>query len=221
MLTFVVFRWGDKYKASHVNTLARMLARHCSTPHRLVCVTDDPVGLDFRVGFVPDRADFADWPSPHGKGPSCYRRIALFRPDAGETFGERIVCIDLDTVIVGDIAPLFERDEDFVGWQDPLSSKQICGSMWMLKAGAHPEVWSGLNRHGVAAAYSAGLRGSDQAWISHCLPDAARWTAADGVLSYRAHCAYRLPNDARIVFHHGRPKPWDAGMPAWVESHYR
>lgn len=222
MITFVTFKWGDKYTATHVNTLARMLARHCATPHRLVCVTNEREGIDWQIGSVADQEDFADWPSPHGKGsPSCYRRLRLFRPDARETFGDLIVAIDLDTVISGDVAPLFDRPESFVGWQDPLSKRQICGSLWMLRAGSHPEVWERFDRHGVAAAYSAGFKGSDQAWMSHVLPGAARWTEQDGVLSYRAHCAYRLPADARIVFFHGKPKQDAPGLPAWVATHYR
>jgi len=222
VLNFVCFKWGEKYTATHVNTLARMLSRHCSAPHRLICVTNEPDGIEWPTDVVADHEDFADWPSPHGKGaPSCYRRLRLFRPDARETFGELIVSIDLDTVITGEIAMLFERPESFVAWQDPLSPKQLCGSLWMLKAGSHPEVWERLDRHGVAAAYSAGLKGSDQAWMSYALPDAGRWTHHDGVYSYRAHCAYRLPKDARIVFMHGRPKPWDVGLPSWVEHHYQ
>lgn len=221
MINFVCFKWGQKYTATHVNTLARMLARHCAVPHRLIVVTNEPEGIDWRIGIVADRQDFADWPSPHGKGaPSCYRRLRLFAPDAGTIFGERIVAIDLDTVITGPIAPLFNRPEDFVAWQDPLSPKQLCGSLWMLKAGSHPEVWD-IDRHGVAAAYSAGFRGSDQAWLSYKLPNARRWTEADGVYSFRAHCPYRLPADARVVFFHGKPKQDAPGLPAWVATHYQ
>jgi hypothetical protein len=221
VITFVTFKWGGKYTADHVNTLARMIDRHHAKPHRLICVTNEPTGVDWRITKVYDDADFADWPSPHGRGaPSCYRRLRLFQRDAWETFGERIVAIDLDTVITGDITPLFERDEAFVGWQDPLSPRQLCGSLWMLRAGAHSEVWDNFGRQGVTAAYSAGLRGSDQAWLSHCLPDAPRWTDRDGVYSFRAHCAYRLPRDARIVFFHGQRKPWDVSD-VWVKENYR
>lgn len=224
MLTFVVWKWGGKYTAEHVNVLVRMIDRHHHKPHRIICVSNEQAGIDWRIGKVDDREDFADWPSPHGKGAvSCYRRLRLFAPKAEETFGERIVCIDLDTVITGDITPLFERDETFVGWQDPLSPKQLCGSLWMLKAGAHPEVWDTFSRDTITRAYSAGFRGSDQAVMSYLLPDAARWIGADGVYSYRAHCAYRLPVDARIVMFHGKPKPWDAacaGVP-WIAQHYK
>jgi len=222
VINFVVFKWGEKYTAVHVNTLSWMLSRHCSAPHRLICVTNEPEGIDWPTDVVPDHEDFADWPSPHGKGaPSCYRRLRLFRPDARETFGELIVNIDLDTVITAEIAPLFDRPESFVAWQDPLSKRQLCGSLFMLRADTHLEVWERFDRHGVAAAYSAGYRGSDQAWLSYALPDAARWTDADGVLSYRAHCAYRLPANARICFFHGKPKQDAPGLPAWVADHYR
>lgn len=221
MINFVTFLWGNKYHAGHVNTLQRMLDRHHKTAHRLIVVTNQREGLDWRISIVADREDHVHLPSPHGgNAPSCYRRLRLFERDAGATFGERIVAIDLDVVITGDVTPLFEREEDFVGWQDPLSPKQLCGSIFMLRAGAHPEVWEDFTKRGATDAYSAGYRGSDQAWLSYKLPDTARWTGTDGVYSYRRDCAYRLPADARVVNFHGKPKPWADGVAPWVHKHY-
>lgn len=230
LLTVVCWRWStpgyrSQFGPESVNALSAMVARNYPAPHRFVCCTNDAKGIAGHVEIVSDRADWSHIRSPHGAGnPSCYRRLRLFAPDAAETFGERVVSLDLDCVIVGDLRPLWDRPESFVGWQDPLYPRQLNGSMQMLRTGAHPEVWDGFNpARSPSLAKAAGFVGSDQGWLSYCLPDAARWTAADGVYSFRKDCAQGLPDGARIVFFHGKVDPWSAQAQAlpWVRENWR
>lgn len=234
MISFVCWLWNVKgyrtqFTPSHVNTLARMIARNYDAPHRTICVTSDPAGIDPSVEIVPDHADFADVPSPHGDAnPSCYRRLRMFAHDAEATFGERIVSLDLDCVITGDILPLFDRNEDFVGWSDPWRPAQYNGSMTMIRAGSRAKVWELFDLQTSRwNAMAAGCLGSDQGWVSYCLgPGEAQWTRADGVYSYRWDklVIKPLPSDARIVFFHGETKPWDYEPQRyleWVRRHYQ
>jgi hypothetical protein len=222
MLTIVTFLWKprpgyrSKFSTQHVNVLRRMVRRHYRQPHRFVLLTDDPTGItepDIEV-FELWR-DFANVQNPSGRGnPSCYRRLRLFAPEPGKFLGERFVCLDLDTVIVDDMAPVWDRDDDFVIWKSGTSGNPYNGSMFMLKAGARPNVWldfdpvwSPINTR------RAGLYGSDQAWIAHsCGAGEKTWSAADGVLSFRLNLEHRsggLPERSRIVFFHGNGDPWD------------
>lgn len=216
MLTVVTWLWRSPnyrtiFTAAHVNALARMVARHYRAPHKIVCVTNHPEGIDPAITIVADTEDFADIASPHGgTSPSCYRRLRLMHPDAARWFGERFVSIDLDCVITADLRPLWDRSDEFVIWRDPLYPKQYCGSMLLMSAGARPQAWTQFNRGSPAAARVAGFRGSDQAWLSYCLPGEATWSRADGVYSYRVDCANGYPPDARVVFYHGKVKPWDS-----------
>lgn len=213
-----------------VNVLRRMVARHYPAPHRFVCVTNDLAGLDPEVEVVPDRADFAAIPNPHGAtNPSCYRRLRLFAPDAAEVFGERFVSLDLDCVITGDLRPLWDRPEAFVAWGDtnPQKGSHYNGSMLLLTAGARPQVWTAFDpKRSPARAKAAGCFGSDQGWISYCLgPREAKWTTADGVYSFRCHLAATpgLPANARVVMFHGRLDPWAKTVRArypWVQEHW-
>lgn len=54
--------------------------------------------------------------------------------------------------------------------------------------------------------------GSDQAIMSMLLgPDERVWTKRDGVYGYRTdlrQAPHDLPSNSRIVFFHGRMKPW-------------
>lgn len=231
MISFVTWLWKTPnyrtaFTAEHVNVLAAMIRRNYIIPCRIICVTNDATGIDPRIEIVPDREDFKDVASPHGKGnPSCFRRLRLFHPDAASDFGPRIVSIDLDSVITGDLRPLFDRPEEFVGWADALRPAQYCGSLTLLTAGARPRVWTDFDpERSPREAKAAGNLGSDQGWISHCLGKGeAQWTQADGVYSYRWDKVRGgpLPANARIVFFTGEPKPWAEMGVAWVREHYR
>lgn len=231
MLSIVTWLWHrpgyrTTFTGEHVNALARMCERHYPHPHRVICVTNDRSGIGADITVIPDDADFADVPSPHGgMNPSCYRRLRMFRPDIARWFGERFVSIDLDVVLVGDVTPLWDRQEDFVGWLDPIRKTQYCGSMILMSAGARPQVWEKFDpATSPRAALAARCTGSDQGWISHCIPGEATWTTADGVYSYRIdHLERGLPANARLTVWHGRPKPWDAQSlrTEWVRNNYR
>ena len=219
MLTIVLWKWNrpgyrTTFTGAHVNSLARQIARHYVCPSRVVCVTDDPTGIDGAIDCIHDDFDFDDIPSPMGgNAPTCYRRLRLFRPDAGRWFGDRFVSLDLDTTLHGDMRPVWDRPEDFVIYDDPLyPGKQYCGAMLMMRAGARPQVWNDFDPvQSPAQARAAGKRGSDQAWISYKLPGEATWGPQDGVYSYRKHVAGgTIPADARAVMWHGQVKPWDA-----------
>jgi hypothetical protein len=224
-LTIVCWKWKptrnyrSEFGPESVNVLASMVRRHYRHPHRVVCVTDDPVGINPSIGIVPLWKDHADLVNPHGPHqPSCYRRLRAFSAEAREWFGERFVSVDLDCVIVGDMAPLWNRPEDFIIWGSGTDKRVWCnGSMWLMTAGARRHVWDDFHpAKSVTAAKRAGHFGSDQAIIATVLGrKEAMWTTADGVYSFRVHLnggSKQLPSDARVVFFHGKTEeiPWVA-----------
>jgi hypothetical protein len=238
MLSVVTWKWPPRksyrsvYGPEVVNVLRSMVARHYPAPHRFLCVTNDAAGLEPEVEVVPDRADFAALPSPHGPAsPSCYRRLRAFAPDAGEIFGLRFVSLDLDCVIVGDLRPVWDRPEDFVIWGDTNPRTRYNGSMFLLTAGARPQVWDRFDpATSPRQALAAGNHGSDQAWISYVLGKGeARWTKADGVYSYRneilgSGAGGALPPGARVVFFHGQHDPWSPDVQqrhTWVREYWQ
>lgn len=235
MLSVVCFKWKPAhgyrsyFNADAVNTLARMVRRHYKHQHRVVCVTDDPEGIERHIDIVPLWKDLANVPNPHGSHqPSCYRRLKAFSVEAREWFGERFVAVDLDCVIVGDLSPLWNRPEEFIIWGSGTDRRVWCnGSMWMMTAGARRQVWDTFNpRFSPGQAKRAGFFGSDQGWIAHCLGrKEAMWTTKDGVYSFRVHLnagSKQLPSDARIVFFHGKYDPWHPHCQEipWVAENY-
>lgn len=231
MLSVVTFKWKNpgyrcSFESQHVNTLRRMVARHYPDPHRFICITDDPAGLDPEIEVVPMWNDHADVPNPTGGGrPSCYRRLKLWDPAIAEVVGPRFVMLDVDVVICGDLRPLWNRTEDVVMWKSPTLEWPYNGAMFMANAGARPQVWTDFDPvESPKATTAAGYRGSDQAWISHKLGwDEAVWTQRCGVYYFGAKGIGRtdpLPANAKIVFTTGGNAPWVLKQ-EWVRKHYR
>ena len=189
-------------------------------PHRLACVTAEPIDLPSHVERIEPPKDFEDvripsWPEAR---PQCLRRLAMFAPDAGDTFGERFVCMDLDCVISGPLDPLFEGGEDFRICAGTAASRPYNGSMFMLRAGSRPAAYLDFTPERAAA---AGKRyfGSDQAWIAQRLPGEPTWGAADGVVFNGL--ASIPPEERRVMFFAGETKPWMRAGNHWIDAHYR
>lgn len=233
-LTFVCWKWiRPGYRAflpEYVNILRGMIARHYEPPHRFVCITDDPEGLDGGVEAIPMPVTFGSTANPAGaRFPSCYRRLWNFSADAVRVLGPRIVALDIDVIITGDLRPLFDRPENFVAWTDSRESWQhkIAGGLYMLRTGTHTHVWERFDpERSPDEARACGVNGSDQGWMSYTLyPPQGAWTAADGVYSSKWIKPGRpLPHEVRIVSTPGDLKPWSPELQRqhpWIERHWR
>ncbi|HQR71223.1 MAG TPA: hypothetical protein PLE54_11505 [Burkholderiaceae bacterium] len=249
MISVVTFKWKprpgyrSKFTSEHVNTLAAMVARHYRSPHRFICITDDPTGLE--VEHYPLWDTYSDMRNPTWpEGPSCFRRLRVFDRTFASIAGPRFICLDLDMVITGDVTPLFDRPEPFLMMRTHLPHIPLCGSMFMMNAGVHQEVWDDFARNpaaAIAAMQKAGCRGSDQAWMTYRLgTKVPGWGNEDGVYSYmqlaprigkrRGVGAFqytpklaKLPEGARIVIFTGKPDPWDKealDVAPWIREHY-
>jgi hypothetical protein len=108
----------------------------------------------------------------------CFARLRMFDPEWQwiARVDECLVNIDLDTVITGPLDPLFDRPEPFVIMQKGNASNPCPynGALMMIRAGAHPEVWTDFSLE--AAAETAHYEfPDDQGWIWHKMPNAAGW----------------------------------------------
>lgn len=236
-MKFVTWKWSapgyrSVFMGEHVNIVADMIGRQYRAPHEVICVTNEPEGIDrTRVSIVPAWDDFADLPPPHGvtqKNPSCYRRLRMFARDIGQVFGPRFCWTDLDNVFTGDLRPLVDGHEPIKMWGDTHPTTFYNGGFGVMNAGARPQVWESFDPDdSPRLARAAGHIGSDQAWISHCLgPNEPKWTTDDGVYSFKNHLrrnSWRLPSNARVVSFHGQYDPWMEFCQRipWVRQHYR
>lgn len=228
MLTVVCWMWNNgfiDYTAEHVNSLARMARRHIPEMSRFVCITDEPgqYSSDVEVMPTPDSAArISHLQTIEGmQKPSCHRRLWMFSDEA-RCLGERVMLLDIDTVITGDMSAMVARHEPFVGWCPAIKwgTERVSGAMYLLSTGARTGVWTGFaGSESIRKARLAGYRGSDQAWMSYCLQGEKVWPDGAGIYSVRdlRRREKRLPYDARIVHFNGPVKPWEVDW-SWVQE---
>jgi hypothetical protein len=232
----VTFLWAGPnlsrraFSFEHVETFGRMVHRH-SPWLRIICLHDGLPGNGHDVEWMQmpsAAARLGDLRSPEGvRFPSCYRRLWLFSPEAGDVLcADNVLLLDIDLVVLKDLTPLFDYVENFVGWlplRDWGKHRRIGGGIYLLKPGTRTAVWDDFKgAPSIAEAHSAGYKGSDQAWISYKLAsNAVIYPKDSGIYSIRdLKAPYRLPADARLVQFNGPIKQWQSDL-QWVKDNWK
>ena len=224
MLTVVTWKWfgwrQNLYSPRHVVAMQQMLQKHLHIPHKFVCVTDDPTGLDC------DTLPIWDYPNINtGTGrPNSYRRLRMFSDEARSMFGPKVLSIDLDAVILRDITSLVTDDDLRLvkGKAAPYN-----GSMILHSTGTRLELWNEFTKNSPDLVRTHERKsqvmhyGSDQAWISYKCPGEPTWGAEHGVHHYTLMTDNKVPDDARIIFCAGSVKPWSPGMQLRIPELYQ
>lgn len=213
-----VLRAGNGYGAGRVRALHRDVRRFFPDLKRFVCLTDTQIG-DEGVTDIPLKTSWPGW----------WSKVELFGP---ETFraGERVLYLDLDTVVAGDLTEIAARPEPFLVLADfyrqpPRQAETNYGSgLMMWTAPKLAVVYETFRAACTSVMGQMGARG-DQGFIESMVPGAAFWqrTVPGQVVSYKVHCRNRrdLPPGARVVCFHGFPRPWESFLAQrhpWLRS---
>lgn len=204
--------WGDAYGPEYISRLEAGVARHLKQPYR----------------FAVFRPQAEDEYLTAIKG--CFARLRMFDPAwqvaNGINEGDRLVTIDLDTVLTGPLDPLFSRPEKFCilqgGNRNPC---QFNGSLQMLRGGAHPEIWTDFTLE-AARKVPFYQFPDDQGWLWHKLPKAAGWRTGKSSGCYVFQKpgwpgGESLPVGARYVTFAGWRDPSRFAHLDWVKEHWR
>lgn len=233
MLSIAVYFWHDgssknRYTADDVRLLQRMVKRHLSVPHEFVCITDRPELFrgDTEIRSVP-----IDW-TTHVPG-RLFVKLMTFGPHMRDRVGERVLVMDLDTIIVGNMDAIVDRSEDLVLWRNPTripwENPTVRGrphyntSVVLHRTGTLTDVWSRF-------CPSRPVVRDDQWWVSAMLgADVPYWDASHGVYRLAREDTPgsgvwgSLPDNARIVtFPGSNGKPDDPHILAanpWIDGH--
>ena len=211
-LTVACLKWGTRYSADYVNILHDMVRRHLSRPHRFVCLTDDAKGLDCEaMPIVPNL-------------PTWWGKLTLFRhPIPG-----RVLFLDLDTVIVGNIDGFAAYDGPFCVVRPFYRDWGFNSSIMSIAPNFGHHIWERFAVNPQAAIDRCRREADprwnfgDQRWIELTVDRADWWqdVLPGQLASYKVHCGNGLPPEARIVCFHGKPDPHDVAEP-WVKEHWR
>ena len=190
-----------------------MVARHLTLPHRFVCFCDDPAA-------VPDGIETLPMAVPHWRW--NLRKMALYRPDNGLT--GRVLALDLDTVIVGNIDDIanyggrFAVVEDF--WRPGKNGGGIIGfEAGTLAADLYdPVAENSLN-------VTIATKGAERLWYDIRMPGADHWQDLypGQVASYKpspGRFLTKLPRKTRIVCFHGKPAVHEVNTD-WVLENWK
>lgn len=104
MVTVACVFWGDKFSEDYVYNLKSMVERNTTVDHQFVCLTDRKKMDGIRT--VPLIPGYDGW----------WNKLQLFNTD--HRLGNRVVYLDLDTLIVSNIDWLLKYDGIFMGIED-------------------------------------------------------------------------------------------------------
>ena len=212
----VCIKWGTFYPALYVNRLYGMVARHLTGAFRFTCFTERPEGIREEVDIqpLPDLgAEVPPYPGQWGKSRLWSERLA----DLDGPF----LFIDLDCVILGDLAPFFDHGapDDVVLARNPNTPFERLGqtSVYRAPVGKLAPLRERFlaDPLGTQAAYTY-----EQRYVTRNAPGGVRFWPRGWVVHYRQHCrpVFPLnyvrdpapPRDARIVIFAGGVNPPDA-----------
>lgn len=205
-----VLRSGGIYTPEHVRILEAMVSRNLDSIDRFVCLTDLALDLPH---VEPIKL--------HHNWPGTWSKLELFRPIFDE--GERILYIDLSTVICGNLAGIARQTAPFIAVSS--STRRLSSEVLMWTGGDTAGESTCLGEVYRRFARNPRLEMTDGQRIDLVIAGYAMypdyWTdlVPGQVVSWSADCWDGLPPDARIVTFPGAVQPWNCSD-EWVREHY-
>lgn len=105
-LNLIVVKWGNLYGAEYVINLYNSVKQYSTSVFNFYVFTDNTKDLPKNLGwhFIP----LPDWNMPTQK--AWFYKIEIFNPQYN--FQGKNLYIDLDTIIIGDLTPLWQSLDD-------------------------------------------------------------------------------------------------------------
>jgi len=211
-ITVCCLKQGGKYGANYVNRLYRMVQKNVHLVGiDFLCFTDDPKGIDPCIKTTDLPYDAEGW----------WGKMGLYKEYVPGVHTNRIMFLDLDVVITGDLDEMLEMETDFALMRDYPSAmykdntprgQQGNSSVILLTLGTRTEIWDGYLEE-----ESQDLGDGDQEFINEWFPGSFDIIPEEWVQSYKLHeLEDDVPAGCMVVVFHGKPKPHECG--GWVEK---
>jgi len=228
-LNIVCWFWGKKYSLDYVRKLAAGLKRNIKQPYRFAVISEGGQekvdGAEAWVMKHPELIPSDVWPNVGGV------RMQLFdtawQEELGIIKGNRIVSMDIDTVVTGQLDVLFNRPEPFTILQgiNTTNPNPFNGSLWTVQAGYRPDAWTDFTLEAFAKLSHHQAKPSEQDWMFHKFPDAAAWGPQDGVYGFKKRgwvggMEGALPDNAVLVTFPGRDPAKYVEVP-WIKKYWK
>ena len=214
-------KWGTKYPSDDVNRLYRAIERvQGNSDFTLFCLTDRADGILDQVIVlpIPDLPVLGNEVQNRG-----WRKITLFSPEVTQIKGPTVF-LDLDVILVDKLDAFFQHDDRFKVIKDykPIRYRNAWTgntSTFFYHAGENYGVYEKLLETG--SAITEKYR-NEQEFLSDCMRSLGilKYWPKNWCVSFKYHCvpkfpaslwkAPELPDGAKVLVFHGRPKPDEA-----------
>lgn len=239
-VNIVCLKYGVGYGPEYVNKLFNMVLRNITIPFRFYCFTEDATGLDNRIIIKPI-------PQMYDKDGKPVKEYNRWTKEAGfcdnnlggpELKGKRVLFLDLDVVITGNIDGFFsyhEKDDDFIITNDWNTRGNRVGqaSCYSFKVGTLGEIKKYYEQH--SDEIKRKYKTASQEYLSDKVRELTgkplKFWPKHWVKSFKKHCmpcsllrffiTPKLPADAKIICFHGYPNPGDAMVGRWTPESER
>jgi len=198
VINILSVKWGTKFSNRYVNNLYTGVKNNIKIPFKFYCFTDNKTGLNKEIVALPLPKGIPYW----------WNKLYLFSNEL--PVEGRVLYIDLDTVIVGDITHIARCKEKFVMLQDVYHpERRGSGLMAWDTSNDYSVLWEKYHPQAQAIHERFWPHG-DQVWIQQHLPvNPSLWQELykNQILSLKVECVKQSskPKDARIIFYHGKP----------------
>ncbi|MFI3291275.1 MAG: hypothetical protein R3Y46_05270 [Opitutales bacterium] len=210
--TIVCMKWGKKYGCEYVNRLYNMSARNCTLNFKFICYTDDAGGIlpQVEIRDLP----VINIPNDNERG---WRKLCLFGKD--ENLEGRVLFLDLDTVIVGNIDEYFTVEGDTIlveHWRPSVKQGKGLTSIYRFNAKLHHDILQNFldNMEEIRANFR-----HEQAYVCSMLEKQGtlKFWKREWMPSFKHTCMKKFPLNyffeptvpagAKMVVFHGVPTP--------------
>ena len=203
MNTIVCLKHGTKYPAKYVNNLLHGVEKHTTIPFEFHCFTEENKGLDSSITIhgLPHKLP----------GPGWWQKLYMFSKEA-ELEG-RVLYVDLDTLVTGNIDHIVQHNEGFVVLEDfykklfpNVKHYDVGSGILSWTVGDHVPLWEEFIKNPADVVRKWHPHG-DQKWIQANQFPRLYWQDLypNHFVSFKVHCKKGLPDNARLVSFHGSP----------------
>lgn len=211
-----VFKTGGDFDVSYVNHIANSVKKHTTVPYKFVVLTDCFEGYGTNVHHVvPFDHDFPKW----------WGKMELFAPGKFDT--EKILYIDLDTLIVDNIDEILRYGGNFFGLRDFYAQYSL-GSGFMCWRNHNARVFQLYEKFMEDPdSNMSNNRSGDQQFIWNILSgyiEYAQDLYPKTIVSYKKDCidsnqCVRIPDNTKVICFHGPPRPKHVNSPI-IKEHW-
>ena len=231
MIDIVCFKWGPKFGPEYVNKFYNAIKRNTTVPHRFICYTDDPSGVECETR--PFLIDLPVW----------WYIIGLTNPD--HDHNEQLFYFDLDTIVTGNIDHILNMQQPFAtisdfGWPAGLQTafimwdKTTRNNVWKYFTTKYSPAdyanldcdytqWGGTNQFLEECMGVVRINKNPTPAIENAPPVVRLQNEFPGdCASYKAQNLAgksTIPENIKLVFFHGKPMPHEVSED-WMGTHW-